>query len=230
MKRSKTLLFFVIFILLFFQQQQQQEANAQNLPSVGNLSSNQSPQNSGLPDTVVVYMMKLNANGAILNGEFCNHGDDADTGCVEYESGLLYPPPFDQYVTPKVSGTENPLEVNVDHYYLYNVLPREMDVATYDPPLAALKAQALASRSIAEWKADKRHNQFDEFKSVDNSTDFQVFKPGSFDHYNPAAKGKIQQAVDETAGQYLFFRIISINRGRLGRGGAGQPDQYCRPV
>ena len=67
-------------------------------------------------------------------------------------------------------------------------------------------------------KADKRHNQFDEFKSVDNSTDFQVFVPGSFDHYNPAAKGKIQQAVDETAGQYLFFRIISINRGRLGRG------------
>ena len=97
-----------------------------------------------------------------------------------------------------LSGRECPL-------FIYNVLPREMDVVTYDPPLAALKAQALASRSITEWKADKRYNQFDEFKSVVNSADFQVFVPGFFDHYNPAAKGKIQQAVNETSGQYLFF-------------------------
>jgi hypothetical protein len=202
MRRSKTLFFFFIFTLLFFQQQLlQQEANAQNLPSVDNLSSNQSPQNSGLPDTVVVYMMKLDANGAILNGDFCNHGDGAITGCVEAGSGL-YPPPFDQYVTPKVSGTENPLEVNVDHYYLYNVLPREMNVAENDVTLVALKAQALAARSIADWKAYKRSP--DDFKSIINSTDVQIFKPGSFENYNPAATGKIRQAVDETSGQYLY--------------------------
>lgn len=190
MNRSKILLFFLIFTLLFFQQQLQQEANAQNLPIADNFSINQAPQNSG----------KLNGLGQSL-GDYCYQGDPASTHCVEVGTY----PPLDPSITYAKSGYINPLRVDVENYYLYNVLPREMDVATYDPPLAALKAQALASRSIAEWKADKRHNQFDEFKSVDNSTDFQVFVPGSFDHYNPAAKGKIQQAVDETSGQYLFF-------------------------
>lgn len=203
MKHLKVPLFFLIFTLLFFHQQLQQGAGAQKLPRADKLSSNQSLQNSGLPTTVVIYMMKLNGLGQSL-GDFCYLGDGADTGCVEEGSNFTYPP-VDPNITYAKPGFINPLRVDVEHYYLYNVLPREMDVATYDPPLAALKAQALASRSIAEWKADKRHNQFDEFKSVDNSTDFQIFKPGSFDNYNPAARGKIQQAVNETSGQYLFF-------------------------
>jgi len=150
MKRSKTLLFFLTFTLLFFQQQLQQEANAQNLPNADNLSFNQSPQNSGLPATVVVYMLKLNGLGQSL-GDYCYQGDPASTHCVEVGNY----PPSDPYITYAKPGYINPLRVDVEHYYLYNVLPREMDVATYDPPLAALKAQALASRSIAEWKADK---------------------------------------------------------------------------
>jgi len=161
MKRSKILLFFLTFTLLFFQQQLQQEANAQNLPS-GDLSSDQSRQNSGLPTTVVVYMMKLHDDGSLISDtDFCYQGDGAATHCVEVGTY----PPSDPYITYAKPGYINPLRVDVEHYYLYNVLPREMDVATYDPPLTALKAQALASRSIAEWKADKRHNQFDEFKS-----------------------------------------------------------------
>jgi hypothetical protein len=45
MKRTKTLLRLSIFILSFFQQWQ--EVNAQNLPSVDDLSSNHSPKQAG---------------------------------------------------------------------------------------------------------------------------------------------------------------------------------------
>jgi hypothetical protein len=215
MKRTKTLFFLFVFALSFFQQRQ--EVNAQGLPSVDNLSSNHSPQASGLASTVVVYMRHIDDNGVIVGGEgpdsYCHQGEGENTGCVEQGSGLTYPPEDPSYITyvkchpdhpnDPAYCDQNPLRFDIDHYYLYNVLPREMDVATYDPPLAALKAQALAARSIADWKA-KEYWISDEFKSIDNSTNFQIFKPGSFEHYNPSATSLIQQAVDETMGQYLY--------------------------
>jgi len=211
MKRSKVLLFFLIFTLLFFQQQLQQEAGAQNLPSADNPSFNQSPQNTGLPATVIVYMLKLNGLGESL-GIPCNQGDGADTGCVEEGSGFTYPPTDPSYITyvkcPQDHPNDpnycdkNPLRFDVEHYYLYNVLPREMNVAENDVTLVALKAQALAARSIADWKAIKRYP--DDFKSVVNSTAVQIFMPGSFENYNPSATPLIQQAVNETSGQYLY--------------------------
>jgi len=210
MKRSKVFLFFLIFILLFSQQQLLQGANAQKLLSVDNLSSNQSPQNSGLPTTVIVYMLKVNEKGEKLGDyEYCRGGDDYLTGCVE-EGSDAYPPeaPGITYdvICPDPgdpnSCHKNPMRVDVEGYYLYNVLPREMNVAENTPTLPALKAQALAARSIAGWKPDKRHNP--NFKAIDNSTDFQVFRPGSLDYYYPSAKSLIQQAVDETSGQYLY--------------------------
>jgi peptidoglycan hydrolase-like amidase len=108
-------------------------------------------------------MMKLDGNGNSL-GVPCYQGDDATTGCVEYGSDFTYPP-SDPYITFANSGFVNPLSVDIEHYYLKNVIPREMDVVTNDPPLAALKAQALAARSIADWKAIKR-NPNDDFKSI----------------------------------------------------------------
>jgi len=211
MKRSKVLLFFLIFTLLFFQQQLQQEAGAQNLPSADNPSFNQSPQNTGLPATVIVYMLNLDGSGESL-GIPCNQGDGADTGCVEEGSGFTYPPTDPSYITyvkcPQDHPNDpnycdkNPLRFDVEHYYLYNVLPREMNVAENDVTLVALKAQALAARSIADWKAIKRYP--DDFKSVVNSTAVQIFMPGSFENYNPSATPLIQQAVNETSGQYLY--------------------------
>lgn len=65
--------------------------NAQDLSSTENLSSNPSLQTSGLPETVVVYMMYLDDNGFSL-GRYCYQGDGEETGCVEEESGLTYPP------------------------------------------------------------------------------------------------------------------------------------------
>lgn len=102
MKRSKTLLFFLIFTLLFSQQQLLQEASAKNLQSGDSLSFNQSPQNSGLPDTAVVYMRKLNDDGSLIGPDiFCNHDDGADIGCVEEGSNPTYPPTDPSYIQVK---------------------------------------------------------------------------------------------------------------------------------
>jgi peptidoglycan hydrolase-like amidase len=155
-------------------------------------------------------MRHINNDGVIVGegvDSYRKLGEGEDTGCVENGSNLTYPPDS-PHVTPKIPNTVNPLEVDVDHYYLQNVLPREMNVATHDLPLAALKAQALAARSIAEWKATVQG--FDEFKSIDNSTNFQVFEPGSYDVYldqDPdkasAIKDRIDQAILETSSTHL---------------------------
>ena len=205
-KNITTLFLLIILALSFFSQLQ--EVNAQDLSSTESLSSNPSLQTSGLPETVVVYMMHLDDNGFSL-GRYCYQGDGEETGCVEEESGLTYPP-SDPSITYAKPGFVNPLRINIENYYLKNVLPREMDVATYDPPLEALKAQALAARSIADWKAIVRGA--DEFKSIDNSVNNQIFKPGSYDFYDDAdstkadeIRDRIDQAILETSGQYLFY-------------------------
>lgn len=99
MKRTKTVFLLFIFALSFFQQRQ--EVNAQNLPSVDNLSSNHSPQASGLASTVVVYMRHIDSTGAIVGAgpsSYCRKDDDEFTGCVEQFSNLTYPPK-DPYIT-----------------------------------------------------------------------------------------------------------------------------------
>jgi hypothetical protein len=225
MKRTKILFLLFIFALSIFQQRQ--EVNAQNLPSADNSSSNHSPQASGLASTVIVYMRHINNDGVIVGtgtSSYCAYKDGEDTGCVEQGSGLIYPP-VNQYITFFVECQEghpndpnycsnNPIKVDIENYYLKNVLPREINVAENDPPLAALKAQALAARSIADWKA-KQYWGYDEFNSIDNSTDFQVFKPGSFEAYHVAdeakaneIKNRITQAIQETSGEYLYYADV----------------------
>lgn len=209
MKHLKILSFLLFFVLLFFQQQMRHGASAQNFGNTGNLSVNQSPQYNTLPSTVVVYMLKLDDNGKSL-GVLCYEGD-LNFGCAEYGSGDPYPPDS-PYVTPKNPETPgNPLVIDVENYYLKNILPHEMDVATYDPPLAALKAQALASRSVADWKAVERSP--DSFKSITNSYGISVFIPSSYDYYYDhndlekadRIKDRIDQAIRETPGEYLFY-------------------------
>jgi peptidoglycan hydrolase-like amidase len=114
------------------------------------------------------------------------------------------------------------IKVDIENYYLKNVLPREMDVAGNPPTLEALealKAQALAARSIADWKA-KNWGQ-DSFKAIANYTvsqyqgggGYQVFFPDAYDtYYNHNIIGEkarvhdlIDTAISETSGEYLFY-------------------------
>jgi len=115
---------------------------------MGNLSSNHFPHSVGLPTKVLVYMYEFTDDGKptdFLCGQF-----SFQLGCVESFSDFSYPPDS-PYVTFPYGGV-NPILVDVENYYLKNVLPREMNVAENYPTLAALQAQTLAARSIADWK------------------------------------------------------------------------------
>ena len=167
-------------------------------------------------------MYRLKENGSEWGpNSICTLGDP-NYGCsIQMDDGTLipYPPPATEYIRPYYDdGRVNPLKVDVDHYYLQNVLPREMDVVGNAPTLNALKAQALAARSIADWKAGSWGQ--DPFKAIANYTidyyqtrGFQVFVPGSYDnyynHHVPGEKERIQalvdQAIRETSGEYLFY-------------------------
>ncbi|MEN9640491.1 MAG: Stage sporulation protein, partial [Bacteroidota bacterium] len=198
MKHKKTL-FIVFFLVLFVFQQTR--VNAEVLPDMGNLFSNQSPQASGLPDKVLVYMYQFTVDGEPTT--FPCLDEDTTLGCVESFSNLTYPPDSPYVTFP--SGGVNPILVDVENYYLKNVLPREMNVAENYPTLAALQAQALAARSIADWKP--RAFGADTFT---NTTFKQVFVPGSYEKYlnpeNPVEiQNRISDAITSTNGQYLSY-------------------------
>lgn len=200
--KHKKYLFTTFFLLLFVFQQTQ--AYAKISPNMGDLFSYQSPQASGLPDKVLVYMYQF-TEGGDPTSDRCRD-QDTTLGCVESFSNFTYPPDS-PYVTFPYGGV-NPILVDVENYYLKNVLPREMNVAENYPTLAALQAQALAARSIADWKTRA-------FGSInfDNTTRMQVFVPGSYEKYknpnDPAAalqiQGWISDAITSTNRQYLSY-------------------------
>lgn len=173
MKHKKVLLILSFCILFIFQQLR---ADAKVLPEIGNPSPIESHLASGLPSTVLVFMKEFDLNGGPTDNP-CFQGDTSD-GCVQPGAGLAYPP-SSPYVTFEYAGYKNPIRVDVEHYYLHNVLPREMDVAKNYPTLAALKAQALAARTYADFKAvpDEGHPGH---PYITNVTTKQVFVPGSY--------------------------------------------------
>jgi peptidoglycan hydrolase-like amidase len=205
MKLNKTLFIFFFLALFVFQQTQ---VDAQKSPYKDSLSSNFQTIDEW-PEKVKVLMYEFNPETGAPTNNLCYYGSTV-LGCVEpNDSGLVYPP-VNQYVTFPHGGS-NPILVDMEHYYLYNVLPREMDVKTYPPTtttLPALKVQALAARSIADWKAVSNPIYV---KYITNTTDKQVFVPGSFEYYNPSATSLIQRAVDETSGEYPSYNGMSID-------------------
>jgi peptidoglycan hydrolase-like amidase len=76
--------------------------------------------------------------------------------------------------------------VEVETDYLLDVLPREMDVRSVSPTLAALRAQALAARSYADFR-------FRKYGWMDNSSNFQVFIPYSFEFYTLGGSGLAEE-------------------------------------
>lgn len=197
MKR-KNIMLLVFFLTLFVFQQAQAGGT---MPSVANPSINLAPANSYL-DYVWLYILKLNPDGSILKPDTkCIVGSIGD-GCAE--AGYAFP------------VMNNPIYIDVESDYLRNVLPRELDVQSNDPTPSALQAQAIAARTYATWTATKKKYgeyeviPFDEHynNQINNSTDYQVYYPDSYDHFlNPndpdGVKQMISTAISSTFGIHL---------------------------
>ena len=108
----------------------------------------------------------------------------------------------------------NPIYIDVDQYYLPDVLPREMNVNELYPTSGALKAQAVAARALATWKAIYQYDGQPGY--INNSTRYQVYIPGSYSTYtNPQDPVGVQQmistAISSTSGQYLSYNGEAID-------------------
>jgi peptidoglycan hydrolase-like amidase len=166
MTRKKFLL--IAFLLSLFMLQQTQ-VGAKFLPHQKENAQANSILANELPTQLNIYMRHLestfgkpdlDANGLPIP---CSYGDTA-YGCAELGSGgYTYP-------------SHSPQLVEVETDYLLDVLPREMNVREIPPTLAALQAQALAARSYADFR-------FSKYGYMDNSSNFQVFIPYSFEFY-----------------------------------------------
>ena len=148
MKRKNMLL--IVFLLTIFVFQQVQASGVILPVNKSNKMHANSVNANILFDSVHIYVYKLvDGSGAI---------EVPSTRCVwpdhfgEYGCGDDYPP-----------GTLEPegfLIVNVEQDYLRDVLATEMNLAQIAPDSdgQALKAQAVASRSVASWKSSIRLN------------------------------------------------------------------------
>jgi hypothetical protein len=190
----KNILLVVFFLTLFVFQQAQAAATR---PSVTNPSMNSAPANAYL-DHIWLHVLKLRPNGVkVFPDDLCNVGD-TDPGCAEL--GYSFPP------------MNNPIYIDVENAYLPNVLPRELDVQSYDPTPPVAQAQAVAARTYATWTAlNKTYDDpfgFDYINQINNSTDYQVYSPDAYDHFtNPndpeGVKQMISTAISSTFGNHL---------------------------
>lgn len=208
MKYKKILL--VVFFLTLFVFQQAQAGTG--VPS-NNKSNSSQPilvQANGLPTQVYVTMLRLDIrNGAPLENPITNEYikcllEDFAYGCTE-----LYGVSATEYYP---YGNNNPVMVDVESDYLPNVLPREMDVRGNPATRVALQAQALAARSIADWKYHANYVNYG-YNYIDNSTNNQVFVPYSYKYYAPddMVRQLISDAITLTNGQFLSYNGESID-------------------
>jgi hypothetical protein len=140
--KHKKLLLLVFLITLFVFQQVQAGAT---IPSKENPSQvSFAPPYAPLP-TIWIYVLHLDpSTNKILNDIpiKCWNGDTSH-GC-----GIIDP--------TNPGDPDNPVSIPVGgsiDLYLQDVLTLEMDIAGIPPELQALKAQAVASRTVASWKA-----------------------------------------------------------------------------
>lgn len=190
MKHKKLLL--VVFFLTLFVFQQVQAGGI--MPIMGNPQQiNSAPASTGiLYDTLYIYVYKLVPPDQINSGSVqipptqCEW-PNTDYGCGSEPPGNLREP-------------EGFFHVAAD-YYLRNVLPSEMNFAEIIPDsnLEALKAQAIASRTHASWKSANSPQEVvrQTFNVINNSTQFQVFVPGTYNSY-PNYQYEIGAAVNAT--------------------------------
>jgi len=196
--KHKNILLVVFFLTLFvFQQVQAGETMPPNNPP----QINPAPSNVGiLYNTLYVYVYWLvpaddpNNPGAILNPPTQCEWPTNNYGC-----GSESPDP-----TLGLREPEGFFHVR-EQYYLRNVLPNEMDFAEIapDPDAEALQAQAIAARTFASYKSANFPEEIvGVFHVINNSTQFQVFIPGTYNTY-PNYQTDIDTALNATQGQFL---------------------------
>ncbi|MFZ5908886.1 MAG: SpoIID/LytB domain-containing protein [Chloroflexota bacterium] len=181
MKYKNILLMAFLLALLVSQPAQ---AAATVTPDEKSVPGNATPANLELYNMFYVKMYKLvppteDNSGAILPipNNICVYPDDFGT----YGCGSEYP-------DTDIREPEGFFHVT-EQYYLRNVLPNEMDFAEIAPDIEALKAQAIAARTVANWKSahqpeiviTRPDGVF--FNVINNSTQFQVFIPGTYNDY-----------------------------------------------
>jgi hypothetical protein len=190
MKR-KNLLLVVFFLSLFVSQQVQAGATTPVQTQI-----NPSPANSVLSSQFQIYIYYLTNSGAITpDHKLCAYPRDFGVyGCgSEFPDKDILDPAGFYYIG--------------EQYYLQNVLPNEMNFAQIPPEAEALKAQAVASRTVGSWKA--ANGPWDDGKGkldgvwarINNSTTYQVFIPGTYT--KSSYQSDIDMALTTTQYQYL---------------------------
>ncbi len=151
------------------------------------------------PGAILFYCLKVQMYALAPNGEkrsnLCNYPDDMYNHV--YGCGTEYP---DQ----DIQAADGSYYVR-EPYYLKNVLAAEMDVNGLPPDIDALKAQAIASRTVATWKS--KHGPWDigGYPNINNSIQYQAFIPGA---YNASgAQSMIDTAIADTDQQFLQYVI-----------------------
>jgi Stage II sporulation protein len=207
MKYKKILL--IVFLLTLFTFQPAQAGAT--MPFGENRSQiNAAQANTNiLGVTIKVYVYPLDNNGMLLTPAspvLCNAVFDVGVqGC-----GIVDP-------EHDADHKQNPVNLHVEEFYLKDVVATEMNLAEITPDTEgeALKAQAVASRTVANWKAV--HSGWMGDVAVNNSTTYQAFIPGTY--INSAYKSAIDKAIDGvngvggTKGQFLQYIIKDPDTG-----------------
>lgn len=117
------------------------------------------------PSTVTLLVYPLKSNGEIDAEKLLCKKGDLDYGCSVGDGTRGYP--FDK----------NPITLDIETEYLPNVLPKETPP---NPPFyiepTALQAQAIVARTYIY---ERIHNAA-AYRTINNSTEFQVYVPNSF--------------------------------------------------
>jgi len=195
--KHRRILLIVFFLALFVFQQVQAGGTmplAEKPPRI-----NAAPANTNiLFPTIKVYVYPLvEGSGALLNPAspiLCAFPYDVEHNT--YGCGTMNSNPDD--------GVQNPDYIDVENYYLKDVIGTEMNVNGIPPEIEALKAQALASRTVASWKAVYNPwTVIDGVNSINNSITYQAFIPGSYGLSSSTIQGAIDSAISGTQNQFL---------------------------
>jgi hypothetical protein len=198
--KHKNFLLITFFLTLFVFQQVQAGAT---MPPKENLSQvSFAPAYAPLP-TINVFVLALREDNNAI--DYSINGDKPYKCLYAYQyygCGIIDP--------EQPTAARNPVPISVDPYYLRDVIAIEMNVGQIPPTLRelpALKAQAIAARTVADWKFINQP-QDEDFGTgvigINNSTQYQVFIPGSYNNF-PSAQSLIDRAITETQGQFLSY-------------------------
>jgi len=128
------------------------------------------------PMNITVQMYQLYEGGSLYEPLTpCTYGNK-NWGCTAFCDNYPYPGPCSSPSRP-YTYTTSTVTVSIENDYLLDVIPQEMNPATFHPN--AIYAQAIAARTFAYFHI---HNN----RTITNSTDVQAFIPYKFESLFPA--------------------------------------------